>query len=360
MNIRTTANLFAGIALVLMALMVGFGASAARAASLSGEDARSLQAGLEAIDKGNLLKAQKAARKIKDPVARKILTWARLVKPDPKADFNEISEFMAENPDWPSRKSLQGRAEEAMNSKTPDDVVLAWFAGLKPVSGYGKARLGEALLATGHPLEGRAAIRDAWINGNFTKRREQSFYRRHRRLFTAADHRHRLDRLQWQGRYWPARRMLWKVKPDYRALGVARLFLRHRRGNVDKAIAKVSDELKSDPGLIYERLRWRRRKGKYASAREILNNPPKDLIQPVRWWKERVSVARHTLVEGLITEAYRIVRDHGLKDIHGAAYAEAEWLAGWIQLRFLDDDHNGCTDSGSCSLQCQAPVYSTD
>ena len=178
MNIRTTANLFAGlfagIVLVLMALMVAYGAGAARAAPLSGEDARSLQAGLEAIDKGNLLKAQKAARKISNPMARKILTWARLVKPDPKAGFNEISEFMAENPDWPSRKSLQGRAEEAMNSKTPDDVVLAWFAGLKPVSGYGKARLGEALLATGHPLEGRAAIRDAWINGNFTKRRANS------------------------------------------------------------------------------------------------------------------------------------------------------------------------------------------
>ena len=335
MKIHTAANVDAGLcAGMALALMVAFGAGAA---PLSGEDARALQAGLEAIDKGNLSKARNAAGKIKDPTARKILTWARLVKPDPKADFNEISEFMAENPDWPSRKSLQGRAEEAMNSKTPDDVVLAWFAGLKPVSGYGKARLGEALLATGHRLEGRAAILDAWINGNFTKRRERAFYKRHRRLLTAADHRRRLDRLQWQGRYWPARRMLWKVKPDYRALGVARLFLRHRQGNVDEAIAKVSDRLKSDPGLIYERLRWRRRNGKYASAREILYNPPENLVEPVRWWKERVRVARHALVEGLIPEAYRFVRDHGLMDIHGAAYAEAEWLAGWIALRFLND-----------------------
>jgi len=312
-------------------------ANAARADLLAAEDARSLKAGLEAVDKVNLRKARSWARKIKSPLARKILTWARLVKPDPKADFNEISEFMAENPDWPSRETLQSRAEEAMSSKTPDDVVLAWFAGQKPVSGYGKARLGQAMLAAGHQKKGRAVIRDAWINGNFTKRRELAFYRRHRRLLTAADHRRRLDRLQWEGRYWPARRMLWKVKPDYRALGVARMFLRHRRGNVDTAIAKVPDALKGDPGLIYERLRWRLRKGKYDAAREILNHPPDDLVQPERWWRERVLAARRTLRDGRISEAYRLAQGHGLKDTNGAAYAEAEWLAGWIALRFLKE-----------------------
>ncbi len=340
MSIQKPGILIAGAVMALMAVFGGTAPAApAKAGPIESEDARKLKAGIEAVYQGNIRKARAYNKIIKDPLARKILTWARLSQPDPNAGFAEISDFMAANPDWPNQHALQRRAEEAITEKTPPDAVLAWFGNRNPLSGDGKARYGEALLASGLVKEGHAAIRDAWINGNFTKIRERAFYKRHRRLLSAADHRRRLDRLLWEGRYWPARRVLWKVPPDYRALSVARLFLRHGRGNVDTAIAKVPDELINDPGLIYERLRWRRRKGKYAAAREILDNPPDDLVRPRLWWKERFLVARQALREGLITDAYRIAKEHGL-DGNGAgvpAYAEAEWLAGWITLRFLED-----------------------
>ncbi len=338
MNVRKAGNPVAGIALCLM--VVVFATVAGAEPRLAPIDVDPLRAGLKAAEDGKLHEALSWARKIKNPLARKILTWARLTTPDPNADFDEISGFMAANPEWPDQTGLQRRAEEAMNDKTPDAAVLAWFEARKPLTGYGAARLGEALLAEGRQEEGRAMIRDAWIQENFTKAREKAFYKRHRKLLEGADHRRRLDRLQWQGRYWPARRMLWKVPPDYRALGVARLFLRHNRGNVDTAIAKVPAGLKNDAGLKYERLRWRRRRGKFDSAREILNDPPDDLVRPVRWWRERAAVARYTLYQGQARDAYRLARDHGIDvDDDGAlaAYAEAEWLAGWIAFRFLND-----------------------
>jgi soluble lytic murein transglycosylase len=334
MNVRTAGKQVAGIALCL----VVFATIAQAAPRLTPADARPLKAGLKAVEDRKLTEARSWARKIKNPLARKILNWARLSTPDPNIGFDEISTFMATGPDWPDQRGLQRRAEEAVGRDTPDEAVLAWFLARTPLSGYGKTRLGEALLFKGRRDEGRALIRDAWIQGNFTKAREKAFYKRHRRLLTGADHRRRLDRLLWQGRYWPARRMLWKVPTGYRALGLARLFLRHNRGNVDTAIARVPDALKSDSGLQYERLRWRRRKGKYASAREILNAPPDDLGRPRRWWKEREMVVRITLREGLISESYRLARDHGLDVNLGGvtvAYSEAEWLAGWIALRFL-------------------------
>ncbi len=317
-------------------LMVAFPAlGLAHADPLPAGEALAFKKALQAIDDNSLRRARISASGVKTPLALKIITWARLSRPDPKATFEEISQFMADNPDWPSRKGLQRRAEEAMDGNTPDEAVLAWFKDLKPISGDGMARLGEALLAAGKRDKGEKVIRDAWINGNFTKRRERAFYKRHRRLLSVEAHQRRLDRLQWEGRYWPARRMLWKVGPEYRVLGVARLFLRHRRGNVDKAIAKVSEKLKKDPGLIYERLRWRRRRGKYDSAKEILDNSPDDLIRPEKWWVERAAVARQALQKGHITDAYRLAKNHSLKP--GRAFAEAEWLAGWMALRFLGD-----------------------
>ncbi|MBT7944230.1 MAG: lytic transglycosylase domain-containing protein, partial [Alphaproteobacteria bacterium] len=336
MILRTTGKLVVGFALCLVVLAT----TAAAAPKLAPGDVRPLWAGLKAVEDGKLDEARSWGRKIKNPLARKIFAWARLITPDPNVGFEEIAAFMAANPDWPDQNGLQRRAEEALSRDTPDEAVLAWFTSRRPLTGYGKARLGEALLFSGRRDEGRAMVRDAWVSGNFTKVRENALYKRHRGQLTGGDHRQRLDRLQWEGRYWPTRRMLWKVPADYRALGLARMYLRHNRGNVDTAIAKVSDALKSDPGLQYERLRWRTRKGKYASAREILNNPPDNLIRPVRWWKVRSVVARTALREGLISEAYRLARDHGLQaDGNGAAasFAEAEWLAGWIAFRFLDD-----------------------
>ncbi|MDA1089017.1 MAG: lytic transglycosylase domain-containing protein [Proteobacteria bacterium] len=338
MSIHRVGKLVAGLMMAGVVIVVA-AAFPAEADPLTAEDARNLKIGLEAIDTGNIKKALAYNKTLKSPLARKILTWGRLSKPDPNASFAEIADFMAANPDWPDQKNLQRRAEEAITDKTPAGDVMTWFKERLPLSGDGKGRYGEALLASDITKEGQAVIRDAWINGDFTKNRELAFYKRHRRLLSVDDHRRRLDRLQWDGKNWPVQRMLWKVPPEYRALGEARQFLRHRRGNVDTAIAKIPDVLKNDPGLIYERLRWRTRKGKYALAREILDKSPDDLVRPLLWWKERALVARQTLREGLVTDAYRIAKKHGLQGNGdgGAAYAEAEWLAGWIALRFLED-----------------------
>ncbi len=50
--------------------------------------------------------------------------------------------------------------------------VIAWFGSRQPVSGIGKIRLGEALVATGKTAAGRDLIRDAWANGSFDSSQE--------------------------------------------------------------------------------------------------------------------------------------------------------------------------------------------
>ena len=190
------------------------------------------------------------------------------------------------------------------------------------------------MLASGQVEAGRAALRAAWIDGNFTKRQERRFYRRYRKYLTRQDHIERLDRLIWRGRYWPARRMLWKVNSDWRALAEARLMLMRMEGNVDRAIERLPAALKDHSGLVYERLRWRRRKG-LDSAAELIDGAPTDPAHAEIWWRERSILARRALRKGHVSEAYRLVKEHGLEE--GPAFAEAEWLAGWIMLRFLNE-----------------------
>lgn len=111
--------------------------------------------------------------------------------------------------------------------------------------------------------------------------------------------------------------------------------LRLRRGNVDAAVNAVPAALANDPGLIYERVRWRRKNGQELAARALLAEVKGDPGRPDLWWMERNALARDALRLGHVSEAYRLVRDHALTD--PADYSEAEWLAGWIALRFLGE-----------------------
>ena len=321
------------IALIVALAVLGPGFPAA---ALTPEDTLLAKAAFKAIDRDRWNKARRLGVRIGDVTTARVIRWMDLTRRGSRASFREIAKFMDENPDWPYQALLGRRAEEAMTGKIPPHEVLAWFQARPPVSADGRVRFGAALLAGADEVKGRAVLKEAWIQGNFTKAREKNFYSRYRKLLTYTDHVKRLDRLLWEGRYWSSRRMLWKVKAGDRALGEARFQLRQMLGNVDRAIAKVPEEMRGDPGLVYERLRWRRRKGRDKSALEILDMAPETPAYPKKWWTERVILARRALNDGLVTTAYRLAREHGLES--GAEFSEAEWLAGWIALSFLGDE----------------------
>jgi len=301
---------------------------------LSARDALWTEKGLRAINTSNWAMARKFAKRVESPLAVNLLTWAMLTSASPKVSFDQVAAFIKKNPDWPGQVRLRRRAEEAMKPDLPPDQVLAWFADHPPLSADGMTRLGAALMASGKAAKGQGVLRETWITGNFTKVRERAFYKSFRHLLSGADHLRRLDRLLWEGRYWPVRRMLWKVNPGYRALSNARIHLRRKAGNVDRLIEQVPIEYKNDPGLIYERLRWRRLNRK-DNAFEIALNPPPDMVRPEAWWKERSVLVRRAVKKGHITVAYKIASGHGL--VAGPEFADAEWLSGWIALRFLGD-----------------------
>ncbi len=280
------------------------------------------------------------AKRIDTPLARKYLAWSVLNKSNPAATFDLLDRFLSENPEWPLRHSLLRRAEELMPAHLTPAEVVAWYQGRTPISAVGRGRLAGALLAQGQTDEAVSMIRTTWVEEDFPRAEERAFYKTYRKHLTRKDHLLRLDRLLWDGRQSAARRMFPKVPKEWVALAQARIHLRLRSGNVDRLISKVPESLKSHAGLVYERMRWRRRKGK-DSALDILEKLPEDLIRPDVWWSERATLARKALSKGLVSVAYRGVNNHGLTD--GADFAEAEWLAGWISLRFLNEAETAFT-----------------
>ena len=281
-------------------------------------------------------RAHRLARRASDPLGATILRWWDYSRPHTYASFDEIARFIDEHPDWPSQRALQANAESALAVGVSDTQVLAWFRWRDPISRDGRLRYAAALRGAGESERAARLVRTAWVEGTFSAGELRETYRRYRSVLRPKDHIARLDRLVWDGRARAARRMMRHVDEGYRALAEARLALRARAGGVDRAIQRVPQALRDDPGLVYERLRWRRAKGRDEDARALLRRPPQHLgPRPKLWWRERAIQVRRTLEDGQIREAYALAAGHGQSA--ASTYSQAEWLAGWIALRFLDD-----------------------
>ncbi len=303
---------------------------------VSGKDTKLLATAFKEAERGRWSAAHRIAARANDPLGAKILRWMDYSRPHNYAAFDDISGFIAANSDWPRQRQLESGAETSMLSVSDNDHVRAWFRWRDPISRDGRLRFADALIDAGDKVRAAKFIRLAWVENNFSGKDLKLIHRRYKKFLRQEDHIARLDRLVWDNRQRDARRMFRYVDKGQQALAQARMALRSFAGGVDGAIARVPDELVETAGLMYERLRWRRRKGRDEDAREILFAAPEDLGRPKLWWRERVIQARKTLNRGLVTDAYRLASQHG--QIDSSSFAEAEWLAGWIALRFLGEN----------------------
>ena len=296
--------------------------------------------------RNNWNRAHRLAARADNPLGARILRWWDYSRPGTNASFADIARFMDENPDWPSRRALQIAAEAALVRDASDREILAWYRWRDPISREGRLGYADALLDAGETDRAAAFVRAAWIENEFGAEELANTYRRYRALLRPEDHIARLDRLVWDNHGRSARRMFRYVDEGHRRLAEARLALRARAGGVDAAIARVPKSLRGDAGLVYERLRWRRKKGRHESTRTLLHGMPEHLgRRPELWWTERAIQVRRALEGGRFPEAYELAAGH--RQIAVSTFAEAEWLAGWIALRFLDEPRDGLVQAGN-------------
>ncbi|WP_420404726.1 transglycosylase SLT domain-containing protein [Nisaea sp.] len=283
---------------------------------------------------GNWKAVESLAREPARPELEKVLVWLRLKDSASGAGFDELSSFLRKNPAWPDRRRLVDLAELRMPDDLPAAAQHVWFSEIAPRSAAGRLKYLRSL-EEGSDREALAvAARAYWHETPFGLADHRSFLRRYRSLLRADDHWIRLDRMLWRGHLSSARRVLPLVEKDRQKLALARMTLRTQAPGVDGAISRVPEALLTDPGLQYERLRWRHRKGKKDSALELLWSVPAEQEFADLWWRERARQIRYALDEDRKEDAYLLSAAHIQQD--GLTFAEAEWHAGWIALRFAD------------------------
>lgn len=308
---------------------------------LSASDRSLLDRAFDACDRKQWDVARQIASQISSPAARDLVLWRAFTNKDSGGAFSDIDRFLQSHRDWPNQRALQARAEEAMPAEAfQPDQIIAWFQGREPVSGEGMIKLADAYVRKGQDANAKTWIRKAWVEGNFSLDRMSLIASRYWSHLTPEDHERRTSRLVWAGEYGQANAMSNWISADIKALVAARIKLRQFARDADAAYARVPSNLQNDPGLLFDRAHWLRKRERNAEAGYVLvrasaalDGPPPEIED---WWKERNYQTREALDAGNVQLAYQIAAGHDLRKDSGLPFAEAEFLSGWIALRYLN------------------------
>ena len=305
---------------------------------LSPADHDLFQRAFDAADRGDWPQALNLARMGQNPTARLLVQWRSMLDKNFKPPFADVDSFLRNFPDWPRHGTLTVRAEEALDPATPPAQTLAWFGTRNPISAIGMIRLGEALIATGKTASGPHLVREGWAAGVFEPDVELAIVQKDGAYLTPEIDRRRLDNLIWADQASAARREMARVDEASQKIANARIALRADPKRGLHTVFELSADLANDPRLWFEQARAARKNGDFDRAADILLRPAvRELfkIRPSPLWIETHIIARSMLKDGKADRAFRLVADTGLTS--GTEFADAEFLSGWIALRFLKD-----------------------
>ena len=287
-----------------------------------------------AIKKKRWNEANKLAKN--NEVLIKIVDWHFLKQNNSSKFFSKTNNFIKENPDWPQKKLFRKKIELFIDNNLSNKEIIRFFEENPPLSTKGAVNYVDALRKENGMDSVKDIARKTWIERKFTKRQSKDFYKKYKNILRVQDHIERIEKLTWIGRSYEARRMLPLVSKNKRNLYNAKIILRRRAGNADYAVSLINKELLSDPGIIYERLRWRRKSKLYKTAFELIDPLPNNLKYEKKWWLEISIIVRKLIENKEYQKAYNLIKDFSSKS--NDLISESEWYAGWIAYEFLNLD----------------------
>ncbi|MFN0025549.1 MAG: lytic transglycosylase domain-containing protein [Parvularculaceae bacterium] len=352
------AGALVGLLALAAWLLASLTASAAAGVYITEADLALVQGVQKSVGRKDFSVARTTARQIGDPAARSLAEWYYFEAEDPLIRASEADAFLDAHPEWPSAAKIQMHVERRMTSALPAADVLDFFQTRDPLTGEGKLQLARAQFAKGETDAAILHIKDAWINHTFTLADEQRLIANYGGRLSQIDHAARADRLLWAREVATAKRTIALLTGAERRRANVRADLLLGAAKAPDAYDGLSAEDRADPGIMLAAVRHFRRRQEEPRAISIARNAPADpqvLRNPARWWEEQQLLMRWALKNRLYADAYSMASHHGLEPGTGE-FAEAEFNAGWIALRFLKDEDRAEAHFAALAGNVSAPI----
>lgn len=194
---------------------------------------------------------------------------------------------------------------------------------------------------TGEELEDRKnklnkKIINTWFNENFSNEANLLFYNKYKFVIKEENLIKKMELLSFNSDKTKLKNLLGVLKDsDYKALFDVIIKLDSNPKHMNWLLRDVPKKLRENEALAYAKAKYYRKNKKDKEVLKILYSM-KDTVSkyPTKWWLYRHIYVRNLIRDKEYKRAYYIVANHG-KLSRSDTY-DAEWLSGWIALRFLN------------------------
>lgn len=306
---------------------------------LSAADKQAFSTALNAAKRGDVTGARAAIASLGDATARRTATWALVDANAESLSFAEIDAARRDLAGFPRPTRRQIAAEKLIETsgKSPQEIV-DWFGGQEPLSAQGAMALASAYRSLGRQGDAEGLIRRWWRTKSFEADQQTAMMTRFGAMLNVDDIIARADILLYGAQGPAARAMVDMLPPEQQPAAQARMALRANAKNADALYQALSAADQQSPGVAFERAAYLRRKGLDAQALALAPLFPKEVVtseQADRIWDERYRLTLSAIRGGDWEGAYQAAANTGLTE--GGDAAEAEFYAGWIALKRLND-----------------------
>jgi soluble lytic murein transglycosylase len=280
-------------------------------------------------------KALQCAYKQKNTTLVKLVKWLYYQNRNCDVDFEEISEFIIANPNFPDIDTLVKKAEERIDPNVPSTVLIKWFRYYPPSTANGIKYYTQLILPTITDQDKLIkTVKYSWINGNHNSEERKLFLTKYNNFLSPKDHIAKINSLLSKGNKKIESDLLSTIPNSYKDLIRAKIALSNDQSNFARIIRSVPANLRNDPSLLYAEAQWLKQKGHFHKLAKILyDNRQIKEIGSDSWFKIRTSTIAELIDTGNYKLAYILAKTHNYKDL--VNYVDGEWLAGRIAYFYL-------------------------
>lgn len=290
------------------------------------------------IDEKKWEKAEKIAKQSSNKILLRIAFLERFLNQNyDNRDVLEIMKFLKKNYHWPETWKIKNNVESYLNKENNSSLSITWFRKHKPGTSNGYKAY--ALAASKYIKDQnklKKIIKEGWVYGVFDKLESKNYLKKYNKFLNESDHIKKMDELFWIGNSKNINQVLPLISPLI-SRGYAKSFKLGASGLKDKKVFK--DVFKTIPkeynisGIIYQYLKSQKRTRPTIQSLQLFkkinnrNHADRCFNLLMYYTRECIDYKDFSL-------AYKMISEYSnRKRIYAS---EAEWLSGWIALRFLD------------------------
>ncbi|MCC8371457.1 MAG: lytic transglycosylase domain-containing protein [Rickettsia endosymbiont of Pseudomimeciton antennatum] len=287
------------------------------------------------LDKKEWQDCEKMAKASKDQALIKIALSQKFLDQDYKKNtFEEVIKFIQNNPHWSQVNRLKEKAEQYLNYDTDKTLIINWFSKNEPVTALGYkfyALASRKLIKNQQNLA--KIIKNGWIYGVFTAQEEKEYLTNFKNILREEDHVKKIDQYLWEADINSAKKYMHYVSNSYKQNFIAQIAILNQSSDSEKLFQKLSEKYYT-PALLFHYLDSKKKDIPTSKSIDLFKKVKLDKRYAVRWGRLQSYYAREFIDQKDFANSYKII-SMPLTVSH-EHIREAEWLSGWLALRFLD------------------------